>query len=155
VLVAAAAREWKVDPARCRTEAGYVIDDRGRRRPYSELLEAASALPAPKDAPLKDSRHFRIVGKFENFLCARERFGHLFDFAVFHHDLFQRAMLFHRFGIRLHIRHNIGRRNLRGQILVIFFDLCKFFQHIFIVLSSAQAAENLVHFKFVKLTVKS
>ena len=81
VLVAAAAREWKVDPARCRTEAGYVIDDRGRRRPYSELLEAASALRAPKDPPLKDSRSFRIVGKAQRqvdvpaIAAGRARFG--------------------------------------------------------------------------------
>lgn len=62
-LLEAAAADWQVRPAECRTEAGAVIHDAsGRRRPYGELLAAAAARKVPAGAPRKARERFRIVG---------------------------------------------------------------------------------------------
>jgi isoquinoline 1-oxidoreductase beta subunit len=62
LLIAAAARDWQIPESRCFARKGEVFDDRGRHRPYAELLRAAHALPLPKTVPLKDVRSFTIVG---------------------------------------------------------------------------------------------
>ena len=52
---AAAAQQWRVDPARCRAENGAVVTHaNGRRLGYGELADAAAKLPAPQDVPLKE-----------------------------------------------------------------------------------------------------
>jgi isoquinoline 1-oxidoreductase beta subunit len=63
MLVTAAATQWGVDAASCRTENGRVIASDGRSLAYGELVAAASKLPVPEDPPLKDAKDFRIVGK--------------------------------------------------------------------------------------------
>lgn len=64
MLVAAAAAKWAVDPKSLRTENGFVIDSANSRRvPFGELVEAASALEAPKNPPLKSASEFRIIGR--------------------------------------------------------------------------------------------
>jgi isoquinoline 1-oxidoreductase beta subunit len=64
MLVTAAARTWGVAASACRTEKGTVVNSRtGRRIAYGDLVEKAAALPVPQDAPLKDPKDFRIIGK--------------------------------------------------------------------------------------------
>jgi isoquinoline 1-oxidoreductase beta subunit len=63
MLVTAAAAQWGVDAATCRTENGCVIAADGRVLGYGELAAAAAGLPVPQDPPLKDPRDFRILGK--------------------------------------------------------------------------------------------
>ena len=63
MLVTAAAAQWGVDAATCRTESGRVIAADGRALGYGELAAAAAGLPVPQDPPLKDPRDFRILGK--------------------------------------------------------------------------------------------
>jgi len=64
VLVAAAAAQWKVAPESCRTEGGKVIDAAGKRSiGYGDLVAAASALPVPEKAPLKEPSAFRVIGQ--------------------------------------------------------------------------------------------
>jgi isoquinoline 1-oxidoreductase subunit beta len=64
VLVEAAAQGWGVPAAECRTENGVVIHDKtNRRAPYGDLVGRASALPMPKDAPLKDPKSFKLIGR--------------------------------------------------------------------------------------------
>jgi isoquinoline 1-oxidoreductase beta subunit len=63
MLVTAAAAQWGVDAATCRTENGRVIAADGRALGYGELAAAAAGLPVPQDPPLKDPRDFRILGK--------------------------------------------------------------------------------------------
>jgi CO/xanthine dehydrogenase Mo-binding subunit len=64
MLAAAAAADWSVDPASCRTENGHVIHDAtGRRLSYGELAERAAALAPPLDVATKGPDDFRIVGK--------------------------------------------------------------------------------------------
>jgi isoquinoline 1-oxidoreductase beta subunit len=65
LLVAAAAKEWGVDPATCRAERGVVSDATGSRRlGYGELADAAAALPvpSPESVPLKDPKDFKLIG---------------------------------------------------------------------------------------------
>ena len=64
MLVAAAAQQWQVAPAQCRTAAGEVIHPDGRQRlSYGALAEAASRLTPPKTVALKDPKDFRIMGQ--------------------------------------------------------------------------------------------
>ncbi|HWG54567.1 MAG TPA: xanthine dehydrogenase family protein molybdopterin-binding subunit [Gemmatimonadaceae bacterium] len=63
MLVAAAARQWGVEAATCRTEKGTVIHAAtGRALAYGALASRAGSLPVPADAPLKDPKDFRILG---------------------------------------------------------------------------------------------
>lgn len=64
MLVAAAARTWRADPAACRTERATVIHEpTGRKLAYGALANAAAGLPVPKDVKLKDPKDFRLIGK--------------------------------------------------------------------------------------------
>ena len=64
MLVAAAAQQWKVEPAQCRTAEGQVIHPDGLQRlSYGALAEAAGKLTPPKAVTLKDPKDFRIMGQ--------------------------------------------------------------------------------------------
>jgi isoquinoline 1-oxidoreductase beta subunit len=64
MLVAAAAERWRVAAADCRTEQGWVIHPKGRKRlSYGELAAAAAGQVPPKDVPLKADADFRLIGK--------------------------------------------------------------------------------------------
>lgn len=76
LLVSAAAQEWKVDAATCRTENSFVIHDATKRRlSYGALAAKAAALPIPAQAAgaataapsaeveLKDPKDFKLIGK--------------------------------------------------------------------------------------------
>ena len=63
MLVEAAADAWDVDPAQCKTEAGFVIHpDSQQKIFYGDLVESASKLEMPKEANIKDPAQFKIVG---------------------------------------------------------------------------------------------
>ncbi|MBS0436239.1 MAG: xanthine dehydrogenase family protein molybdopterin-binding subunit [Proteobacteria bacterium] len=63
MLVAAAAAQWKVPASECRTEAGQVIHQSGRKLAYGALVPAAMKLAVPAEPTLKDPKDFRILGK--------------------------------------------------------------------------------------------
>jgi isoquinoline 1-oxidoreductase beta subunit len=63
MLIAAAARRWRVDPASCRASNGSVIGAASRVAKYGQLAEAAAKLPVPKDVALKSAHEFRLIGK--------------------------------------------------------------------------------------------
>ena len=62
LLLAAAAQRFGIAPADCRTENGAVIAGNQRAR-YGELAAAAAALTVPKVVPLKDPKHWKLIGK--------------------------------------------------------------------------------------------
>ncbi|MDF0731807.1 molybdopterin-dependent oxidoreductase [Pseudomonas entomophila] len=63
LLVAAAAKQWKVEPASCRAEQGKVLHPAsGRQLGYGELVDAAVGLPLPELIPLKDPKDFKLIG---------------------------------------------------------------------------------------------
>lgn len=63
MLIAAAAKQWKIDPAKCRAEKGVVIGPAGKKATYGALAEAANATKVPEKVALKDAKDFKIIGK--------------------------------------------------------------------------------------------
>jgi CO/xanthine dehydrogenase Mo-binding subunit len=69
MLVGAAARQWKVDPAACTTADGEVLHAAsGRRLCYAALLDGAAAQPLPRQVELKAPAAFRLIGKTQRRL---------------------------------------------------------------------------------------
>jgi isoquinoline 1-oxidoreductase beta subunit len=62
MLIAAAARAWRVDPAECHAKNGVVANARGKSLTYGELAAAAASLPIPKEVKLKPKADFRLIG---------------------------------------------------------------------------------------------
>src|SRR5689334_7304920 len=62
MLLAAAADHWKVDAATLRTDDGKVFNG-SKSLSYGHLADAASKLPVPAEAKLKDPSTFRWLGK--------------------------------------------------------------------------------------------
>src|SRR5258706_11141654 len=73
MLVQAAAGGWKVKPAECRTEKGFVLGPGGKRAAYGQLAEAAGKLPVPEKVALKASKDFKIIGKPTRRLDAADK----------------------------------------------------------------------------------
>jgi len=63
MLVAAAARAWKVDPAECRTEASTVVHKSGKKLSYGKLATRAAREKLPENVKLKDPSQFKLLGK--------------------------------------------------------------------------------------------
>ena len=82
MLVAAAAKEWSMDPASLRTERGAVVDAKGRRKPYGELAEAAMGQPVPQAVTLKDPKQFRLIGQPTRRLDAQAKSTGQQDFGI-------------------------------------------------------------------------
>jgi isoquinoline 1-oxidoreductase subunit beta len=65
MLVKAAADEWRVAPAECRTADGFVLHRDGRRASYASLAARAARVGAgieAADVRLKDPRQFKLIG---------------------------------------------------------------------------------------------
>jgi isoquinoline 1-oxidoreductase beta subunit len=65
LLIAAAAKQWEVDPATCRAKNGVVFDGSGSKHlSYGELTMAAAKLPVPSatNVKLKDPKDFTLIG---------------------------------------------------------------------------------------------
>jgi len=63
MLVSAAAKRWKVDPASCRAQNGEVIHAAtGRRLKFGELAADAAHMPAPESVTLKRPEDFKLIG---------------------------------------------------------------------------------------------
>ncbi|MFK5890907.1 MAG: molybdopterin-dependent oxidoreductase [Flavobacteriaceae bacterium] len=64
MLITAAAKTWKVTEASCRAENHFVLHpSSGKKLAYGDLVAKAALLDVPKDAPLKDSKDFKYIGK--------------------------------------------------------------------------------------------
>ncbi|HTP64781.1 MAG TPA: xanthine dehydrogenase family protein molybdopterin-binding subunit, partial [Geobacteraceae bacterium] len=63
MLIAAAAKEWKVTPTTCRAENGRVIHDSGKSLDYGKLAGRAARMPVPKDVQPKSPDKYRLIGK--------------------------------------------------------------------------------------------
>jgi len=62
MLIAAAAREWVVDPSACRAESGVVIGPGGKKLSFGKLATKAADLPVPKEPKLKSGAK-NLLGK--------------------------------------------------------------------------------------------
>ncbi len=64
MLVAAAAKDWGVDPKDCRAENSFVIHPASdRRTPYGALAAKAAALTLPNQVTLKPKAEWKLLGK--------------------------------------------------------------------------------------------
>src|SRR5436190_6601508 len=64
MLVQAAAEKWNVPKPQCRAENNTVVNLTTQERvSFGSLAEAASKLPVPQSASLKDPTQFKLVGK--------------------------------------------------------------------------------------------
>ncbi|HEX4574345.1 MAG TPA: xanthine dehydrogenase family protein molybdopterin-binding subunit [Gemmatimonadales bacterium] len=64
LLVAAAAATWRVDKATCQAERGAVVHSATKRRlTYGKLVAKAATLPVPENAPLKEPKDWKILGR--------------------------------------------------------------------------------------------
>ena len=73
MLVAAAAEQWKVNPAQIRTAKGVVVGPAGQKSTYGALADAAMKQPVPDTVTLKDAKQFRYIGKPMKRLDARAK----------------------------------------------------------------------------------
>jgi len=63
MLVAAAAKRWKVNPASCRVERGVVYHEGSKRTlGYGDVAAEAASQPVPQDIKLKDPSQFKLIG---------------------------------------------------------------------------------------------
>ena len=62
MLTQAAAKEWAIDAAKCKTDTGRVIHPDGRSLSYGQLVKEAQKLPVPENPPLKKAEDYRIIG---------------------------------------------------------------------------------------------
>ena len=62
MLIAAAAKRWKVDPATCHAQRGVIHDGTGRTLGYGDVAGDAAAQPVPTDIKLKDPAQFELIG---------------------------------------------------------------------------------------------
>jgi isoquinoline 1-oxidoreductase beta subunit len=72
MLVAAAAKRWKLRPADLRTDNSVVVHG-DRRLSYGELAADAARLKPPADVALKDPRDWKIIGKSHKRLDGPEK----------------------------------------------------------------------------------
>ena len=63
MLKAAAAAQWQVSVAQCRTDKGFVLGPGGRSLGYGDLAEAAAQQPVPKKPPLKKPADYHLLGQ--------------------------------------------------------------------------------------------
>ena len=64
MLVAAAAKQWGVEPSSCQSVMGEVVhQSSGRKLGYGELTKAAARVTPPKNPTLKKPGEFRVIGK--------------------------------------------------------------------------------------------
>jgi isoquinoline 1-oxidoreductase subunit beta len=63
MLVAAAAKQWKVDPASCRAQSGEVLHaPTGRCIKYGKLAADAARMPVAENVALKRPQDFKLIG---------------------------------------------------------------------------------------------
>ncbi|MCF7801396.1 MAG: xanthine dehydrogenase family protein molybdopterin-binding subunit [Candidatus Marinimicrobia bacterium] len=64
MLITAAANTWGVAPEECRAERNQIIHTpTGKKLSYGDLVPATTDVPVPDNAPLKDPRDFKIIGR--------------------------------------------------------------------------------------------
>ena len=63
MLISAAAKRWRIDPAQCHVANGTVINSQGKALTFGELADAAAKEPVPKGLTLKSRSDFQIIGK--------------------------------------------------------------------------------------------
>lgn len=82
MLIAAAAKQWNVEPATCRTEEGAVFSSSGARLTYGQLASTAAQLAPPEHIELKDPKNFKLIGKPIKRLDTPEKLNGKAEFGI-------------------------------------------------------------------------
>ena len=82
MLIAAAAQQWNVDAASCRTESGAVLNGSSRKLTYGHLAAAAAKLTPPEHVQLKDPKTFKLIGKPIKRLDTPEKLNGKAEFGI-------------------------------------------------------------------------
>lgn len=92
MLLEAAAQKWGVEKTDCRAENGVVLHEATKRKlTYGSLAEVAAKLPVPQDAPLKDPKQYRIIGKSTKRLDTPDKVNGRAEFGI---DIRRPGMLY-------------------------------------------------------------
>jgi len=91
MLERAAAKTWKVDPADCMAERGFVINRKtGKKISFGKLVDEAAKQTPPEKVELKDSSEFDILGTAKKRLDTPDKVN---GRALFGIDVNQEGML--------------------------------------------------------------
>ena len=63
MLVAAAAKQWGVDPSTCSASNGIITNANGDQLGYGDVASAAAEMEVPEEVTLKDPKDFKIIGQ--------------------------------------------------------------------------------------------
>jgi isoquinoline 1-oxidoreductase beta subunit len=122
MLVAAAAEQWKVSPAQCRTAKGVVHGPNGQKATFGALADAAMKQPVPEAVTLKDAKQFRFIGKPMKRLDARAKSSGRQQFGIdFKLDAAKVAVVAHPpvFGAKVAKFDASKARAIRGVLAVL------------------------------------
>jgi isoquinoline 1-oxidoreductase beta subunit len=122
MLVAAAAEQWKVSPAQCRTARGVVYGPAGQKATFGALADAAMKQPVPEAVVLKDAKQFRFIGKPMKRLDARAKSSGRQQFGIdFKLDAAKVAVVAHPpvFGAKVAKFDASKARAIRGVLAVL------------------------------------
>ena len=89
MLVAAAAQQWGVPPAECKSSNSQVISG-NRKLSYGALAEAAAKLPAPTNITLKPASEYKLIGHATKRLDAAAKSNGTATFGL---DVYRPGML--------------------------------------------------------------
>ena len=81
MLIAAAARKWRVNPADCRAENGRVHHG-ARSLDYGQLVALAARVPVPKEVRLKKPEQYRLLGKARHRLDSPAKINGRAEFGI-------------------------------------------------------------------------
>jgi isoquinoline 1-oxidoreductase beta subunit len=63
MLVNAAAKQWKVDPATCTVSEGVITNAKGEKLGYGDVVKEAAKMKVPENVTLKEIKEYKIIGK--------------------------------------------------------------------------------------------
>ncbi len=81
MLINAAAAKWQIDPSECTTDNGVILNGKGEKLGYGEVVKTAATLEIPENISLKDPKDFKIIGKdipnvdIDNIITGKSLYG--------------------------------------------------------------------------------
>ncbi len=124
MLTEAAANKWAVPMTECKAEKGFVMHTSGKRLSYGELASDASKLKAPEKVELKNSKDFKLIGKYfsgvdnKDLLVGKPLFGIDYKVPGMVHAQIQRPP---SFGMKLKSFDGTEAKKMPGIIDVVSF----------------------------------